>query len=208
MNIDKIITYGLIGLTTLTLTSACKQSEADASKQESLSVQFSCGTDSQEGIKIPVTIVNNSQQNKPLTAIYWNPKNNFFGGKWTPQQRCEEVSKRFQKIYERDGLKFITADEAKWISDRQINVICSVKEVNARCEEDDLLLTLETKDDPNELLKKLMAFREAPTENNALTRGGNPPQSFAEGKRVYYDFTRVTGEKQQQKKSVQGKSAF
>jgi Circadian oscillating protein COP23 len=204
----KIIAFGLVSLSLGLLTSSCaKENQADASKQTRVEVKFACGIAEYEGQKVPATIVNNSGIDTPLTVIHWNPKNSFFGDKWTPQQRCEEVSKRFQTIHNRDGLKYITADDAKWVKDRKINVVCSVKEANARCEQDDLLLTLETKDDPNEVLKGLIAFRKAPTTNEGLTRGENSPQSFAEGKRVYYDFSGVLEEKQQ-KKASDKKSAF
>lgn len=177
--------------------SACTQgTEAGASNQGNTRVKFFCGTDEYEGKTVPATIVNNSQQDQLLTIIHWDPNNNLFGEKWTPQQRCEEVSKRFQTIYNRDSLKYITVDEAKWVN-KKINVVCSVKETDARCEEDDLLFTLETKDDPNEVLKDLIAFRQAPSTNNALKRSEKQPTSFAEGKRIYYDFTNVIENPQQ-----------
>jgi hypothetical protein len=71
-----------------------------------------------------------------------------------------------------------------------VNVICSVKndDDDTRCEEDDLLITLETKDDPNTVLDDLIAIREKPSKSRALRRGGkSQPKTFAEGKRVYYD---------------------
>lgn len=197
----------ILGALVVFVSACTKENEAGASNQSSTGVKFSCGTDEHKGKTIPATIVNNPKQNKALTVIHWDPNNNFFGEKWTPQQRCEEVSKRFQTIYDRDGLKYITADEAKWVTDRKINVVCSVKESNARCQEDNLLLTLETKDDPNEVLKNLIAFRQTPTTNKGLTRGQNQPKSFAEGKRVYYDFTGVL-EDTKQKEASQEKSAF
>jgi hypothetical protein len=201
----------LIWIASIVLTSACsKENQADAENQgerRAAKVQFSCGTAEYQGKTVPATIINNSQQGKPLTAIYWDPVNNRFGEKWTPQVRCQEVSQRFQKIYDRDGLKYITADEAKWINQRTVNVICSVKSEGDRCAEDDLLITLETKDDPNEVLQDLIAFRKSPTTKRAITRGKNNPTSFAEGKRVYYDITTVVGEVEPTQNSEE-KSAF
>jgi hypothetical protein len=201
-----LLVFGVL----LVFTSACtKENQADASKQSSTGVKFHCGTDESKGKSIPATIVDNSEQNKTITVIYFDPKNNYFGGKWTPESRCEEVSKRFQDIYERDGLKYLTVDEAQWVTDKKINVVCSVKDKKSetRCEEDDLLFTLETKDDPNVVLKDLMAFREAPSQNKALTRGATQPETFEEGKRVYYDFTDVLGETESKQASKE-KSAF
>ncbi|MBD2504083.1 COP23 domain-containing protein [Anabaena azotica] len=186
-------------------------SSSDDPQKSSNRIQFFCGTDTYKGQTVPATIVNNHEQNKPLTVIYWNPNNNSFGEKWTPQQRCEEVSKRFQTIFERDALKKITADEAQWITERKINVVCSVKVqeqgTSPRCEQDDLLFTLETKDDPNKVLEELIAFRADPTTNAPLTRGKNQPKSFAEGQRVYYDIGTILENKQKQDNS-KSKSAF
>jgi hypothetical protein len=199
----------ILGALVVFVAACTKENEAGASKQRSTEVTFSCSSDEYEGKTIPATIVNNPQQSKSLTVIYWNPKNNFFGEKWTPQQRCEEVSKRFQTIYDRDSLKYLTADEAEWITDRKINVVCSVKneESEKRCQQDDLLFTLETKDDPNEVLKNLIAFRQAPSTNKPLLRGEKQPTSFAEGKRVYYDLSSIL-EGKLQEESSEHKSAF
>jgi hypothetical protein len=171
--------------------SGCKTGQrADASKQSSTEVKFSCTTEEHQGQTVPATIANNSEKDKPLTIINWDPNNNFFGENWTPEKRCEEVSKRLQNIYDRDKLEYLTTDEAQWIRDRKVNVICSVKndDDDTRCEEDDLLITLETKDDPNKVLDDLIAIREKPSKSRALRRGGkSQPKTFAEGKRVYYD---------------------
>lgn len=188
------------------LTTACtkhnQEQKADASDQNEAQVKFFCGTSIYDnGSSLPATIVDNSKQGKPLTVIYWNPNNNYFGKEWSPQKRCTEVSKRFQTIYERNQLKYMTADIASWISDREVRVVCSVKEQGARCEEDDLLFTLETKDDPNEVLKNMVAFREEPLNNKPLLRGEKAPTSFQEGKRVYYNLEKALQESSAKQKA-------
>lgn len=122
---------------------------------------------------------------KSTIIINWNPKNFKFGEKWSPQRRCEEVSARFQKLHERDGLKYLTADSASWLGD-SVNVVCGVKQAGDRCEQSDLLFTLESKDDPNEVLNDLIALRERPKENKPLTRGSN----FDGGRRIFYDLSK------------------
>ncbi|MCC0178090.1 COP23 domain-containing protein [Waterburya agarophytonicola K14] len=170
------------------VSSACsKENQADATNNNSERVTFSCGTSQLNGETVPATVVNNPKLPQPLTVIYFDPNNGYFGSEWTPQKRCEEVSQRFQAIYDRDSLGYITVDRAQWIRDGEVNVVCSTKKIDTRCEEDDLLFTLQTQDDPNEVLQDFMAFRQAPSKNQALTRSANKP-TFEEGSRVYYDF--------------------
>jgi len=172
----------------LFVSSACsKENQADATDGSSGEVRFECGTSELNGESVPATVVNNPKLDKPLTVLYFDPSNNYFGGEWTPQKRCEEVSSRFQAVYDRDSLGYITVDRAQWITDKEVNVVCSVKKEGSKCEEDDLLFTLQTEDDPNQVLEDFMAFREAPSQNKALTRSAEKP-SFEAGNRVYYDF--------------------
>jgi hypothetical protein len=202
-----LFSFVCIGFLVFNVSACTQENQADAEGTSTSEVVFECGTDERSGKTVPATIVKNPDKDEPLTVIYFDPQNNYFGDKWTPETRCEEVSKRFQAIFDRDSLKYITADEAQWVTDKTMNVICSVKEEDARCEEEDLLFTLETDDDPNEVLGELMAFRNDPSQNKALTRGAKQPETFEEGKRVYYDFTSVLGETAP-KEASQEKSAF
>ncbi len=136
------------------------------------------------------TKVESHSYDNPLTVINWRQDNDYFGDEWTPLKRCQEVSRRFQNIYERDGLKYIQTDLAQW-KDRDIAIVCSVKVKDTRCEENDLLLTLENKDDPNQVLGDLKAFKENPINNRELTRGENSPKTFSEGKRDVYDIEEI-----------------
>lgn len=140
------------------------------------------------------TFVNSPSYSKPVPIIFWNINNDYFGEKWPPNKRCKIVSERFQSIYDRDNLKYITVDTANWVS-KQTNVICSVKDENSktRCEENDLLITLETEDDPNQVLGELLAIRLDPISNKPLRRG--KPEPFSQGGRVYYNILNQLEEK-------------
>jgi len=191
----------------LFVSSACSQeNQADATDSNLDRVTFSCGTSQLNGETVPTTVVNNPKLPEPLPVIYFDPNNEYFGGEWTPQKRCEKISQRFQTIHDRDSLGYITVDRAHWISDREVNVVCSTKKIDVKCEEDDLLFTLQTQDDPNEVLADFMAFREAPDQNEALTRTAKKP-SFDEGNRVFYDFA-DTLEKAQTKEAAEGDSTI
>ena len=158
-------------------------------------------------IQISATIVQNTQSNEEAIIIFWRLDNNYFGEDYPPQKRCEIVSQKFQNIYDRDGLQFVFATKATWIPDRKIPVVCSVKYKGASCKNDDLLFTLESTDDPNLVLKDLINDDEIPSEKPPLVRGEEPPETFAEGKRVYYNVSKIF-DKDEPEKTYQYKLPF
>ncbi len=149
-------------------------------------VKFTCETAEYLGKSIPATNVEGSET---ITILYWKLDNNYFGENWLPEKRCQEVSNRFQRIYDRDGLKYLVATLDTWKPNQEIPVICGVKQIGSSCKEDDLLFTLESKDNPDEVLQDLLNRRQLPSKNPPLLRGENAPKTFAEGKRVYYDIS-------------------
>ena len=58
---------------------------------------------------VPVTYARTPRGKIPM--IRW--VDNSFGGRWTPQQRCADVSQRFQRNYDNGTLKFITTGTLK-----------------------------------------------------------------------------------------------
>ncbi len=159
-------------------------SESPASK-----VTFSCGESEYNGKSFPATIATGDES---IPIILWKLDNNYFGDNWPPLKRCEEVSRRFQRIYHRDGLKYLVATLETWVSNKELPVICAVKSENSVCHEEDLLITLESKDNPDDVLKELLNRHELPSQEPPPFRDGEkPPKTFAEGKRVFYDISSI-----------------
>ncbi|MBE9089466.1 hypothetical protein IQ232_06600 [Microcystis aeruginosa LEGE 11464] len=158
-------------------------SESPASK-----VTFSCGESEYNGKSFPATIATGDES---IPIILWKLDNNYFGDNWPPLKRCEEVSRRFQRIYHRDGLKYLVATLETWVSNKELPVICAVKSENSVCHEEDLLITLESKDNPNDVLKELLNRHKLPSQEPPVLRGEKPPKTFAEGKRVFYDISSI-----------------
>ena len=154
-------------------------------------ITFTCDQDKYKGEIVPATVVNKPKSKTQTTIISWKPDNYYFGKKLSPEERCKEVAKRFQRIYNRDGLKYVVAEVDTWVTDRDVNVVCAVKNENAACNEDDLLFTLEGKDNPNEVLRDLINRRQLPSKEPVLVRGEKQPETFAEGKRGYYDMSEI-----------------
>lgn len=104
-----------------------------------------------------------------ILLIVW--ESDFFRGSgWTPQKRCEEVTKRFQEFSDNKTLRYLTTGKMKGQ-----NVICVGKATGGntyQCMENGLLLTLEGKNDnPNQVLQSL--FQATRASNNFLRRAGN-----------------------------------
>ena len=194
--------WAVVAVALLSLLSGCSSQEIQAnSPKESAKpsgVQFSCHRQTVDGTLTYVTTVTNDGFDEDLTVIVWDPNNDRFG-EWTPEKRCEKVSQRFQTIHDRNGISFMTADIARWHPNQEIKVICGVARKGDRCNEEDLLFTLETQDDPNEVLEEIVAFKTNPSTVAPLTRGSEAV-SFDDGQRVYYDLKQQIEKAQKESK--------
>jgi len=132
--------------------------------------------------------VENPELNEGIIVIFWKLDNDYFGKNYPPEKRCEMVSEWFQNIYDRDGLKYFVATWETWVSNRDIPVVCEVKQMRASCKNEDLLFTLEESDNRDLVVQDLINRRKFSGKEPELVRGEEPPNTFAEGKRVYYDF--------------------
>jgi hypothetical protein len=103
---------------------------------------FYCG--SSQGV--PATLA--KTERGKITVIRWS-SDYFSSSGWTPEARCNEVSKRFQTFSQTGALQFVTTG----YMNRQ-PVICVAKEVNGACA--GLLLTLKPHTNPVTTLRRLM----------------------------------------------------
>ncbi|BAQ64014.1 COP23 domain-containing protein [Geminocystis sp. NIES-3709] len=120
---------------------------------------------------IPTTIVDTPRGR--IQLITWQSE--FFRNSgWTPQKRCQEVTTRFQKFSDSGKLKFVTTGVQK-----NLPVICVGQKFPGKgytCIKDGLLITLQSSDNSNEILKSLFS--------NAARVGGTPVSRDPEGKFV------------------------
>lgn len=96
---------------------------------------------------MPATVAKTPQGDVPV--ILW--KYTGFRG-YTPQQRCLEVSNRFQRFHENGTLKFLTTGRMN-----RKNVVCVAESETTPCV--GLLFTLRPGVNPNDTLKELLAVR-------------------------------------------------
>lgn len=149
-----------------TTTSAkIKQAEADEQK-----AQFICseGYDPRSKQRVPTTFA--WAQRGKIAIVRWKYKW-FENSKYKPQQRCEEVSSRFQTAYNNLSLQYLTNG-----TQNNQPVICTARQTGGAC--DTTLLTLRPEDDSLEILTQL---------SDVLKGRGGPPVEHSSGKKqVYY----------------------
>lgn len=96
------------------------------------------------------TTVNTERGSMPL--IHWTDRS--FPPPFTPAQRCQIVSERFQKFDSNGTLKYIKADTIN-----NLPALCVAAYVGGECLPDGLLVTFKPGTDPNDTLIKLLDQR-------------------------------------------------
>jgi hypothetical protein len=153
-SLKTIFTVAMLSLFINPLLSSASAAEQNspAPSPASASTRFFCGQSriSTANKTVPTTFALTKRGNIPV--IRW--ESTFFSNSnvYTPQKRCEEVSRRFQKYYSEGTLAYLTAGQMN-----TQNVICVSDEYGGPCQ--GLLLTLEPKDNPQAVLKDLLSAR-------------------------------------------------
>ncbi len=128
---------------------------------------FVCGSSN----GVPATMAQTPRGNVPV--IKW-VSNYFSDSGWTPQRRCQEVSRKFQAYYQNGTLNYLTTGEINGQP-----VVCVAQEKEGPCA--GLLFTLKAESNPGETLQRLLDVRDR-------TAGGPLPESSP---RVYININDV-----------------
>lgn len=163
MNIKSMIPLSCCVITAVCTTSMVNQAKAD-------DVRFICasGFDQSANKRFPTTYAWTSRGK--IAVVRW--KFSWFNNQnLNPQQRCQEVSSRFQTAYNKQSLSYITNGTVNGQG-----VVCTARQKDGVC--DITLLTLRPSDDPLEIL----------TDIKEILRGrGTGPIQHSSGKsQVYY----------------------
>lgn len=113
----------------------------------------------------PTTVVDTNRGR--IQLIVWN--SNFFASSgWTPEKRCQAVTQRFQTFSDNGTLRYI----ATGTMNRQ-PVICVAEKKSSgfKCRTDGLLITLQSNDNPNQVLRDLFDISSR-ISSGGLSRGG------------------------------------
>jgi hypothetical protein len=144
--------------------------------------KFFCGM----GIdgKGPATFVNTFRYGN-LELIRWQDA--AFGSYYTPQKRCEDVSARFQKFYEKGLLEYIRTATFKGQP-----VLCVATDKGGACLPNGLLITLKRGTDPKVILEQIKDSQ-ALTTGKPIYLSENDVISVVHGE-TYLDITILSGE--------------
>lgn len=126
------------------------------------STTFYCGKSN----GVPTTFVR-TQDGKNLPVIRW-VSDYFSGTGLTPQQRCLQVSHRFQRSYDNGTLRYIKPGTLKGQP-----VVCATEQKNAACTDTTLLFTLKGGSDPNATARQLFDRRALAAGNTVNQNGGD-----------------------------------
>ena len=106
-----------------------------------------------------------------------------FSDKWTPQNRCVEISRRFQNFLDAGTLKYIRTGNVN-----QLPVICVAEYKGGTCPEKNVLITLEPATDPEEVLIRLVDFRRS-VSGQTIVLSENDSGFYTEGE-FYVDMNK------------------
>ena len=97
--------------------------------------------------KTVATVARTSKGDIPI--ITWTSI--IFNSKWTPKNRCEQVTKKFENLRQKNALNYITTSVVNGSP-----VICAVKTVNESCTEDEeILITLKDYSEAQKVLDQM-----------------------------------------------------
>jgi Circadian oscillating protein COP23 len=135
-------------------------------------VQFSCGTaeDASSHKVLPATIATVSGSDENTTMIIW--KSEYFGAKYTPQERCSIVSTAMQKAF-LEGRTVIGSGVDKKTG---LGIICGVSSLDRSCDSTNMLLTMKSYQIADETVAVLGEIMRGQT--------GKPIYQSSGGKRV------------------------
>jgi hypothetical protein len=129
-------------------------------------VQFFCGRVNQNGKIIPTTQAISIGNSDPISLILWKytpPKG------MTNQQRCETVSKRFQSAWNRGSFDKLIPGIDK---SSGLGLICAVSYTEKTCDRSNMLLTLSTDSDADDMLNHIRGMLSNPDKGSPIPQSG------------------------------------
>ena len=107
-----------------------------------------------------------------VNLIKWE---NEFSDGWTATKRCAAVSQRFQNYLEQGNLKFIRTGN---INNQPVLCVANVR--GGSCPTENVLITLKSGTDPEQVLIKLVDFRRS-VSGQTLTLSADDPGFYSDG---------------------------
>lgn len=101
-----------------------------------------------------------------------------FGDEWTPEQRCQTVSKKLTEVVAKNGGKLAKLDLTTGKVDNGYTVVCVVNAGQKSCDRNNMLFTLNKQNskNPGEILVKITNFASGAASNSSVAESGTIPQ--------------------------------
>lgn len=106
-----------------------------------------------------------------------------FAEKWTPRNRCIEISKRFQGFLDDGSLKYIRTGQVN-----NLPVLCVAEIKGGDCPSQNVLITLKSDTDPENVLLRLLDFRRS-VSGQTIVLSENDAGFYAD-KEFYVDMSK------------------
>ena len=158
-------------LITGTIPAAFSSAQSTA-ESDSGTIQISCSeaTDPSSRKVLPATVANVSGNPENIVLIIW--KSEFFGTKYTPQERCSIVSTAIQTAF-KEGRTYIGAGIDKKTG---LGIVCGVANPDQPCDRTNMILTMKSYQSADETIDQLGQIMKGKT--------GKPIYQSSGGKRV------------------------
>ncbi|BAZ13224.1 hypothetical protein NIES4071_50630 [Calothrix sp. NIES-4071] len=162
----------ILGLAALTSTACFAVSLTAVSQNTPASVSnkvtFFCqkGLDKASGKNIPFTVAWVPERNRHVRIIGW--KSEFFEkAGWTPQERCEKVTERFNKIYDAGRLNYFGSG-----TNNGYPIICGLLNKDDACNPENQLFTVKSGSQIKVVLEQLLEIAEGKASNVIYQNSG------------------------------------
>ena len=188
-----ILNIGLSALTTMialansispTFSQTTGENTPDTSTQEKIentqpdAVKFMCKEifDTAGESNIPATVAWVPKRNGHVRLIGW--KSEYFST-WSPEKRCESVTKNFQKYYDEGRLDYLSTGKRNGYP-----VICAAKQ-GENCTKDNHLFTIKQGHNPKLVLQRLLGIFEGQSSTVLYQSSGK--QLHVEMQKIFDD---------------------
>jgi len=177
-----VITLGLTALTSLanlSMNLSPSLSQSTSSESHPNKVTFLCREefDTASGEKIPATIAWIPERKGHVYVIGW--KSEYFNkGGWTPEKRCQEVTKKFQAAYEQGHLNYLFYGKGE----KGYPIICGLANQGESCNSNHQLFTVKSGSNPEQILQGLI---------NTLEGNASEPILQSSGEQIYIDVQNI-----------------
>ncbi|MBD2302451.1 COP23 domain-containing protein [Nostoc sp. FACHB-190] len=164
-------------LSSLVMSISPSFSQSNSATSQPDKVTFFCQPmfDAASGERITATVAWVPERKGNVHFIAWQSGFNRSG--WTPEQRCQEVTKNFQKLYDQGRLNYLSHGKRNGNS-----VICAFASSRETCNATNQLFTVKNVSDPRQVIQKMMNISEG-KNNDAIFQSS--------GDKLYISVTKI-----------------